>query len=162
MQQLRTPVAGCPWDLEQNFKTIAPYTIEEAYEVADAIARNDFEDLKDELGDLLLQVVYHARMAEERPIDQGHEGLDPMGRGGLFEIGVVDGAADEQVARQGAAVDDIPEQRQREVGAAVGGFVADKRDDAGFDNDLAQRAALDFFEIILDLTVGFGAGADSN
>jgi nucleoside triphosphate diphosphatase len=65
MAQLRTPVTGCPWDLEQNFHTIAPYTIEEAYEVADAIARNDFEDLKDELGDLLLQVVYHARMAEE-------------------------------------------------------------------------------------------------
>jgi nucleoside triphosphate diphosphatase len=66
MAQLRTPVTGCPWDLEQNFETIAPYTIEEAYEVADAIARNDFEDLRDELGDLLLQVVYHARMAEEQ------------------------------------------------------------------------------------------------
>jgi ATP diphosphatase len=66
MAQLRTPVTGCPWDLEQNFATIAPYTIEEAYEVADAIARGDFEDLKDELGDLLLQVVYHARMAEEQ------------------------------------------------------------------------------------------------
>src|SRR5579859_5699277 len=65
MAQLRTPVTGCPWDLEQNFSTIAPYTIEEAYEVADAIARSDFDDLKDELGDLLLQVVYHARMAEE-------------------------------------------------------------------------------------------------
>jgi ATP diphosphatase len=66
MAQLRTPVTGCPWDLEQNFSTIAPYTIEEAYEVADAIARSDVEDLKDELGDLLLQVVYHARMAEEQ------------------------------------------------------------------------------------------------
>jgi nucleoside triphosphate diphosphatase len=66
MAQLRTPVTGCPWDIEQNFETIAPYTIEEAYEVADAIARNDLDDLKDELGDLLLQVVYHARMAEER------------------------------------------------------------------------------------------------
>jgi len=66
MAQLRTPVTGCPWDLEQNFETIAPYTIEEAFEVADAIARGDFEDLRDELGDLLLQVVYHARMAEEQ------------------------------------------------------------------------------------------------
>ena len=66
MAQLRTPVTGCPWDLEQNFATIAPYTIEEAYEVADAIARNDLDDLRDELGDLLLQVVYHARMAEEQ------------------------------------------------------------------------------------------------
>jgi ATP diphosphatase len=66
MAALRTPVTGCPWDLEQNFATIVPYTIEEAYEVADAIARGDFDDLRDELGDLLLQVVYHARMAEER------------------------------------------------------------------------------------------------
>ena len=66
MAALRTPGSGCPWDLEQNFATIAPYTIEEAYEVADAIARGDLDDLKDELGDLLLQVVYHARMAEEQ------------------------------------------------------------------------------------------------
>src|SRR6202008_990647 len=65
MAALRTPVTGCPWDLEQSFATIAPYTIEEAYEVADAIERGDFEDLKDELGDLLLQVVFHARIAEE-------------------------------------------------------------------------------------------------
>jgi ATP diphosphatase len=66
MAQLRTPVTGCPWDLEQNFATIAPYTIEEAYEVADAIARGDLDDLREELGDLLLQVAYHARMAEEQ------------------------------------------------------------------------------------------------
>src|SRR3954467_1244381 len=65
MAQLRTPGSGCPWDLEQDFSTIAPYTIEEAYEVADAIARGDLDDLRDELGDLLLQVVFHARMAEE-------------------------------------------------------------------------------------------------
>jgi ATP diphosphatase len=66
MTRLRTPETGCPWDLEQNFATIAPYTIEESYEVADAIARGDLDDLKDELGDLLLQVVFHARMAEEQ------------------------------------------------------------------------------------------------
>src|SRR3977135_2916955 len=66
MTTLRTPSSGCPWDLEQNFATIAPYTIEEAYEVADAIARGDLGDLKDELGDLLLQVVFHARMAQEQ------------------------------------------------------------------------------------------------
>ncbi len=66
MARLRTPVTGCPWDLEQNFASIAPYTIEEAYEVVDAIARGDLDDLRDELGDLLLQVVYHARMAEEQ------------------------------------------------------------------------------------------------
>jgi ATP diphosphatase len=66
MARLRTPGSGCPWDLEQSFATIAPYTIEEAYEVADAIARGDLDDLRDELGDLLLQVVFHARMAEEQ------------------------------------------------------------------------------------------------
>jgi len=65
MAALRTPVTGCPWDLEQSFATIAPYTIEEAYEVADAIERGDLDDLKDELGDLLLQVVFHAQMATE-------------------------------------------------------------------------------------------------
>ncbi|MDX8459995.1 nucleoside triphosphate pyrophosphohydrolase [Mesorhizobium humile] len=65
MAALRAPKTGCPWDIEQNFSTIAPYTIEEAYEVADAIARGDFDDLREELGDLLLQVVYHAQMAEE-------------------------------------------------------------------------------------------------
>jgi len=66
MAALRTPRTGCSWDLEQTFATIAPYTIEEAYEVADAIARGDLTDLKDELGDLLLQVVFHARMAQEQ------------------------------------------------------------------------------------------------
>jgi ATP diphosphatase len=66
MAALRTPGSGCPWDLEQNFQTIAPYTLEEAYEVADAIARGNLDDLKDELGDLLLQVAFHARMAEEQ------------------------------------------------------------------------------------------------
>ena len=65
MAALRTPGTGCPWDLVQNFASIAPYTIEEAYEVVDAIERGDLADLKDELGDLLLQVVFHARMAEE-------------------------------------------------------------------------------------------------
>ena len=65
MARLRDPERGCPWDLEQTFATIAPYTIEEAYEVADAIARGDMADLEDELGDLLLQVVYHAQMAKE-------------------------------------------------------------------------------------------------
>ncbi len=65
MAALRAPKSGCPWDLEQTFETIVPYTLEEAFEVADAIERKDLGDLKDELGDLLLQVVYHARMAEE-------------------------------------------------------------------------------------------------
>ena len=66
MARLRDPQGGCPWDLKQTFATIAPYTVEEAYEVADAIDRGDLDDLKDELGDLLFQVVFHARMAEEQ------------------------------------------------------------------------------------------------
>lgn len=66
MARLRAPVGGCPWDVEQTFETIAPYTLEEAYEVADAIERGDMDDLKSELGDLLFQVVFHARMAEEQ------------------------------------------------------------------------------------------------
>ncbi|MEL6568763.1 MAG: nucleoside triphosphate pyrophosphohydrolase [Pseudomonadota bacterium] len=66
MAALRTPSTGCPWDLEQSFETIAPYTIEEAYEVADAIQRSDMDDLRDELGDLLFQVVFHSQMASEK------------------------------------------------------------------------------------------------
>ncbi|OKO85803.1 nucleoside triphosphate hydrolase [Bradyrhizobium sp. NAS80.1] len=66
MAALRTPATGCPWDLEQDFATIAPYTIEEAYEVVEAISRGDLDDLREELGDLLLQVVFHAQMAEEQ------------------------------------------------------------------------------------------------
>lgn len=76
MARLRDPADGCPWDLEQTFATIAPYTVEEAYEVADAIERNDLADLKDELGDLLLQVVFHSRMAEE----QGAFSFDDVAR----------------------------------------------------------------------------------
>ena len=85
MAALRTPKTGCPWDLAQNFSTIAPYTLEEAYEVADAIARGDLADLKDELGDLLLQVVFHARMAEEQ---------------GVFDFGDVVQAITEKLIRR--------------------------------------------------------------
>jgi len=85
MAALRTAGTGCPWDLAQNFSTIAPYTIEEAYEVADAIERRDFDDLRDELGDLLLQVVFHARMAEET---------------GLFGFGDVVQAITEKLVRR--------------------------------------------------------------
>jgi tetrapyrrole methylase family protein/MazG family protein/ATP diphosphatase len=76
MARLRDPTDGCPWDVDQTFATIAPYTVEEAYEVADAIERNDLSDLKEELGDLLLQVVFHARMAEE----QGAFGFEDVAR----------------------------------------------------------------------------------
>lgn len=68
MRALRDPKTGCPWDIEQSFESIAPYTVEEAYEVADAIARKDWDDLRDELGDLLLQAVYHAQIAEEEKL----------------------------------------------------------------------------------------------
>ena len=76
MAKLRDPQGGCPWDLEQTFATIAPYTVEEAYEVADAIERGDLSDLKEELGDLLLQVVFHSRMAQE----QGAFDITDVGR----------------------------------------------------------------------------------
>lgn len=103
MRRLRDLRDGCPWDLEQDFASIAPYTIEEAYEVADAIARGDQDDLRDELGDLLLQVVYHARMAEEA---------------GLFDFAdVARGIADKMVRRHphvfgDATVDDAATQRR--------------------------------------------------
>ena len=85
MARLRDPNGGCVWDIEQTFESIAPYTLEEAYEVVDAIAREDLDDLRDELGDLLLQVVYHARMAEE---------------GGAFDFGdVVASISDKMVRR---------------------------------------------------------------
>ncbi|HET8897642.1 MAG TPA: nucleoside triphosphate pyrophosphohydrolase [Rhodanobacteraceae bacterium] len=74
MQRLRDPERGCPWDIQQDFSSIAPYTLEEAYEVVDAIDRGDFDDLRDELGDLLFQVVFHARMAEEA----GHFDFDEV------------------------------------------------------------------------------------
>ena len=77
MARLRDPASGCPWDLEQTFATIAPYTIEEAYEVADAIQRGDMDDLRGELGDLVFQAVYHAQMADEA----GAFGLDAVIRG---------------------------------------------------------------------------------
>ena len=84
LKSLRTPKTGCPWDLKQNFKSIAAYTIEEAYEVVDAIERDDMDDLKDELGDLLLQVVFHAQMAEEAGLfnfdDIAHAVSDKMQR----------------------------------------------------------------------------------
>jgi MazG family protein len=103
MRRLRDPRGGCPWDIEQDFASIAPYTIEEAYEVADAIARGDRDDLRDELGDLLLQVVYHARMAEEA---------------GSFDFAdVARGIADKMVRRHphvfgNAVVEDAPAQRR--------------------------------------------------
>lgn len=101
MARLRDPAGGCPWDREQTFATIAPYTVEEAYEVVDAIDRNDMPDLRDELGDLLLQVVFHARMAQEQ---------------GAFDFADVVAAISDKMTRRhphvfaGASVEDAPAQ----------------------------------------------------
>ena len=103
MAALRAPGTGCPWDVEQDFSTIAPYTIEEAYEVADAIARGDPDDLREELGDLLLQVVYHARMAEEA---------------GDFSFGDVVRAITEKMIRRHPHV--FGDERARSAGMAEG------------------------------------------
>ena len=110
MAALRTPGTGCPWDLEQNFSTIAPYTLEEAYEVADAIARGDLADLREELGDLLLQVVFHARMAQEQ---------------GAFDFGGVVEAITEKLIRRhphvfGEARGLSPKEVEGPVGAHQG------------------------------------------
>jgi ATP diphosphatase len=142
MARLRDPDRGCPWDLEQDFASIAPYTIEEAYEVADAIDRNDLPALKDELGDLLLQVVFHAQMAQEA----GHFGFDD----------VVAAICDKMVRRhphvfaaQGrasAGAGRTPEPAARgSVPAAGGGMSAAMAPDAGnrgdeFDAEAQTRA----------------------
>jgi ATP diphosphatase len=103
MARLRDPQGGCPWDLQQDFSTIAPYTIEEAYEVADAIDRHDWHDLRDELGDLLLQVVFHAQMAQEA---------------GLFDFGDVAHAISDKMIRRHPHVfgdvsyDDVEAQKE--------------------------------------------------
>lgn len=119
MARLRTPETGCPWDLEQSFATIAPYTIEEAYEVADAIAQGNLVSLKEELGDLLFQVVFHARMAEEQ---------------GAFEFkDVVDALSDKMIARHphvfGARVIETAEQQTQNWEAMKAQERASKRAD---------------------------------
>jgi ATP diphosphatase len=108
MAALRTPKTGCPWDLAQNFATIAPYTLEEAYEVADAIARGNLTDLEEELGDLLLQVVFHARMAEEQ---------------GAFDFGdVVETLADKLIRRHPHVFGQISGDRHAHTPQAVEGL----------------------------------------
>lgn len=103
MARLRDPDGGCPWDLEQDFASIAPYTIEEAYEVADAIERGDMDELKDELGDLLLQVVFHAQMATEQ---------------GAFGFEDVAAAISDKMVRRHPHV--FGDETQREAGAVKG------------------------------------------
>jgi MazG family protein len=105
MNALRDPQDGCPWDREQSFTSIAPYTIEEAYEVADAIARDDMDGLRDELGDLLFQVVFHARMAEEQ---------------GAFNFADVAAGINEKMERRHPHIFGTPEERQ--LGQQVGSW----------------------------------------
>ncbi len=113
MAALRDPVAGCPWDVEQTFTSIAPFTIEEAYEVADAIERGDAEELREELGDLLLQVVFHARMAEEA---------------GMFDFGgVVEAITAKLVRRHPHVFGDARELNSSAVKALWGRIKADEK-----------------------------------
>ncbi len=126
MAQLREPETGCPWDLEQNFASIAPYTIEEAYEVADAIARDDREDLRDELGDLLFQVVFHARMAEEA---------------GDFDFSAVVGAICDKMVRRHPHV--FGNQDQRSRGAVEGSWEHIKATERAGKKKAGSSSALD-------------------
>lgn len=123
MSRLRDPQSGCPWDLEQNFRTIAPYTIEEAYEVADSIERDDLAALRDELGDLLFQVVFHAQMAKEQGAfdfdDVVNAICDKMERRHphVFGDARIDDAAAQSVAWEG--------QKRRERATKNAGVLAD-------------------------------------
>ena len=118
MAALRTPVTGCPWDLEQDFSSIAPYTLEEVYEVLDAITRDDLIDLREELGDLLLQVVYHARMAEELGAFDFDDVVDGITRKMVRRHPHVFGTRDERAAGpQKGSWDKIKEQEKREKAA---------------------------------------------
>lgn len=134
MAALRTPVTGCPWDLEQDFRSIAPYTIEEAFEVADAIECGSPEDLRDELGDLLLQVVYHARMAEEA---------------GLFSFGDVVEAVTTKMIRRHPHV--FGDEDARTAGMAKGAWDRIKAEErAARQRDRAEDAASVLGEGFLD------------
>jgi ATP diphosphatase len=125
MSRLRDPDAGCPWDLEQDFASIAPYTIEEAYEVADAIAREDWAELRDELGDLLFQVVFHARMAEEA----GHFDFD----------GVAASINDKMVRRHPHVFGD---DEQRAAGHQPGSWASIKAEERSSGDDRSALAGI--------------------
>jgi len=126
MAALRTPGTGCPWDLEQDFATIAPYTLEEAYEVADAIARADLGDLREELGDLLLQVVFHARMAQEQGAfdfgDVVHTITEKLLRRHPHVFGAARGLSSEDVRQLWERIKD--EEKARKGGAEPAGALA--------------------------------------
>ncbi|ESQ89603.1 nucleoside triphosphate pyrophosphohydrolase [Asticcacaulis sp. AC460] len=131
MRRLRDPVGGCPWDREQTFATIAPYTVEESYEVADAIQRDDMRDLKEELGDLLFQVVFHSRLAEEQ---------------GLFDFHDVAAAMSEKLIR-----------RHPHVFGDVGDRTADEQNAAWEVTKALERKAKNKTGILDDVPVGLPA-----
>lgn len=132
MQALRNPQGGCPWDVEQTFSSIAPYTIEEAYEVADAIAREDYSELRSELGDLLFQVVFHARMAEEE---------------GLFDFWDVAGSISDKLTRRHPHVFGTEEQRAR--GAVEGSWESIKAEERAGRGSEGPVSVLDDIPIAL-------------
>lgn len=125
MRNLRDPQKGCPWDLKQDFASIAPYTVEEAYEVADAIAREDFAALKDELGDLLFQVIFHSRMAEEA---------------GLFDFEAVAAAISDKMLRRHPHV--FGDAEQRAAGAQEGSWEAIKANERQAHSDSSALAGV--------------------
>ena len=125
MAALRTPGTGCPWDLEQTFATIAPYTIEEAYEVADAIAHDDMAALKDELGDLLLQVVYHARMAQEQDAFAFADVVDAITRKMIRRHPHVFGTAEERAAGAAAGFWERAKAQEKAEDVVSAGLLAD-------------------------------------
>jgi nucleoside triphosphate diphosphatase len=125
MAALRTSATGCPWDLQQTFATIAPYTIEEAYEVADAIARGDLADLKDELGDLLFQVVYHARMAEERDAFAFGDVVEAITTKMIRRHPHVFGSAEERAAGAAPGFWDRAKQAEKSGNDTAGGVLDD-------------------------------------
>jgi ATP diphosphatase len=128
MAALRTPGTGCPWDLEQDFGTIAPYTLEEAYEVADAIARGDLADLREELGDLLLQVVFHARMAQEQ---------------GAFDFGgVVEAITQKLIRRHPHVFGDTKGLSPREVEGLWDRIKAEEKAEKAARGEAAEKGAL--------------------
>jgi nucleoside triphosphate diphosphatase len=133
MKALRDPQKGCPWDREQSFATIAPYTIEEAYEVADAIRRDDIDGLRDELGDLLFQVVFHARLAEER---------------GAFDFADVAACISDKMQRRHPHV--FGSEEQRRAGPQAGSWERIKAQErAGQESDTASPGTLDGIAIAL-------------
>jgi nucleoside triphosphate diphosphatase len=136
MTALRDPKSGCPWDVVQTFETIVPYTVEEAYEVAEAISRHDMVDLADELGDLLLQVVFHARMAEEA---------------GLFSFGDVVQAITEKMIRRHPHV--FGDEEARSVGMAKGMWNKIKSEEKALRLEKRRTAGLETNEVVRHLDV---------